>query len=51
MPASVAKGYEDRLRAGETILLRGELAAQRPSSPTQLLSQTAGPVIAAPNCP
>jgi hypothetical protein len=42
MPASVAKSYEDRLRAGESLLLRGEIAAR----PYVVLSKLAGPAIA-----
>ena len=46
MPGSVAKGYADRLRAGETLLLRGELGAERSELGYERLSRTAGPAIA-----
>lgn len=47
MPASVARSYEDRLRAGETLLLRGELGTERPELRYARLSTMAGPAIAA----
>ena len=46
MPSSVAKGYADRLRAGETLLLRGELGPERSELAYERLSRTAGPAIA-----
>lgn len=46
LPASVATGYEDRLRAGGALLLRGELGPERPGLTYARLAKLAGPAIA-----